>query len=414
VNGDGAVSIQPVMINSRVCSVDNLRRRLKSFVFSRETNSYLSDDLNLYCYELTVNKFKRIEFKNDDYNNIYCLMENGTILVNNYLVSQELNSWSKLEIEYDIRDIITMPRADGFDDLFLYAFSKKTNQKVLLRLTDEIDIGEPDSFKSPESYNFYLSERIRNFNFLDESLKISYGVADLISYEKTLEDINNDYGTITSTNFTFTANDIGKAITLNSFLEDERRIFYIDAINNTKNVSVRTELGSKTTQYNNWYLARNIIENLPNYYNGNEWDLCVDGVYEGKFPVENNRIQLEDGVYAGSVCIGNNYKAKIKTLNLGMLDGTVNNQVTKKNISRAIFRLIDSYGGKFGTSLDSLQPIYDPKDRDIWQKKEPILKSGDVEMRVTDSWTKEKLYYVIQDLAMPLTVAMITLDQDYQ
>jgi hypothetical protein len=220
-------------------------------------------------------------------------------------------------------------------------------------------------------------------------------------------------GFITSTSHEFTAEDIGKAIILNDISGVNHRTFYVEGFVNQNKIDVKTEVNSQNLEASQWYLARNKIYGIPNYYNDNEWDICIDGIYEGKFTVENNSIQLESGRYASVVCIGVNYEARLKTLNLGYIAGMSNSQVLKKNINKAIFRVYNSYGGKFGTSLDSLQDIYDTKSIDVLMDKVPILKNEDLQLKVVDVWSEEKKYYIVQEKPMPLNVTMVTLEQDF-
>ena len=126
----------------------------------------------------------------------------------------------------------------------------------------------------------------------------------------------------------------------------------------------------------------------------------ADGKVQTQKVVANGSITLDTA--ASLVTVGLPIVADLQTLPVTMqIDGYA--QGRAKNISRAWLRLYRSSGISIGPDTDNLVP-FDPYE------STPTLKTDEIPVLLTPSWTTSGQIYIRQTNPLPLSVVGLTLE----
>ena len=126
----------------------------------------------------------------------------------------------------------------------------------------------------------------------------------------------------------------------------------------------------------------------------------ADGKVQTQKVVANGSITLDTA--ASLVTVGLSIVADLQTLPVTMqIDGYA--QGRAKNISRAWLRLYRSSGISIGPDTDNLVP-FDPYE------STPTLKTDEIPVLLTPSWTTSGQIYIRQTNPLPLSVVGLTLE----
>ena len=400
---DGGNGSKPIKVDNVCIYIDFTSRKTRVFSYDLMTEKFIAPNLNTACMDLTENGLKYTVSKKDDYNFFYILKNDGTLLIAEYIASENINGWSLIRLANDIKvnEVVSLPRGDGFEDLIVnVSHNGKYYICVLddiIKFTDKENFFTGDKTNDELRYKRYQNEELTNCNYLDLSQKLYYLYDHTATYNKSTNKI-------TSLDNVFEEDNIGNNIVFSSIDGSAYAVYKIVNYISEKEVEVEllTENSEETSNY--WYITFNTIEGLD-IYNNTVVSVVADGGYLGDFLVENNSLNL--GKEVSVVTVGYKYTSIAKSLNLGFDFNGITTQITNKNIYEFTFRLNYSAGGKFGTDRYNLIPIHDFNASGNFNQP-PLLINGDKKLKNLDGWNNEKNYYIVQDEPLPFNLSMIT------
>ena len=426
VNDDGCSKEQPIIVGTTLIYIDSTLRRLKSFNYAFNTDSYESTNLNILCPELINEDVKKIVYQQDENDFIYVLTEDGSIFYLLYSSLEQFFSWGRIKTYTTITNMETLERFTSGTNLFLMDdknnILRKSYNYILKKQDDFLTISANQKDLHNRYYN-YLLNVMNNFNYLDFSQEVYYKKTSTLTYQKQYTDEQGEFGIITSNASDFDVNqDELVRSTIRTRMETElgeleEGEFEIQGKISNNQVKVRV-LSKNITRnaINSWSFNKNELDGFDAdiYTDGSNFSIVGDGYNYDNITIQNHRIQLPQGVYIGHFRIGYNYTAILKTMNLGGMIDMTNTMIMKKNIMKVYFRLYNSWGGKFGTDYFSLKEINFLKLEHSRYNESYTLEDQDIKIETSDKWEHNKYYYILQDKPYPFNVNSITLMEDQQ
>ena len=399
-NKEGASSSAPTQKDSQVFYISNDKRKVYMFDYDLLTEKFLSNDLNMLAQEITRGKLKKIFYKRDDNNIIYCLLENGKALALLYKSSESINGWFPLETSGTIVDMCTVTRPDGKDDLFLEVLRNGTY--YIEKLANEIEFTgfyETANFKNDpkkEAYNRLIAEELKQCNYLDGSSRFSALQNNQITFD------GND--TITAQTDVFNQNHVGHYIVYKTQTGAEYGYFEVtEYISATQvKVSLASE-GYNPNVWGEWYISFNQITGLTDF-EGQEVMVVADGGYLNTFTVTDGTITFDREIT--SCVIGYSYEGLLKTFNLGMAYNGKNLQTTRKRISEFVLRFVYSAGVSVGTDINDMFDVqyFAPTG---FLDLPPLPMDSDEKRQISDTTSENKSIFVAQNFPLPMNMTMV-------
>ena len=399
----------PIKNNNVAIYIDETERKTRSFTYELTAEQYNTPNLNILNSDFTIGGLKEIKTLNNKNNYIYVLKHDGSLMFVNYLASENINTWTTLHFHNKIIQIQNLPRGyDTFEDLLLLV--EEDSKYYICKLADEVEIKNQNDFftgnleEDTKTYQRYISEIAKQFNYLDMSKTYSDYYESTITY-------NKETNIITSTAEDFTENDINKNIVYKSDDGKDYATFRIIKYINSTSVKVES-LRSKYSRntYSKWYKSFGSITITDSYYFNKTVSVVADGGYIGEFEVSDNGF-IDFNKQITVATIGFKYTAVAKSLNLGYEMNGINTQITNKNISKVNLRCNNSAGGEFTTNRYETQKIQDFSPNGYYDNI-PLLINGDVSINVNDNWSSEKHFYILQTQPLPLNITMITITRE--
>jgi hypothetical protein len=141
---------------------------------------------------------------------------------------------------------------------------------------------------------------------------------------------------------------------------------------------------------------------------GETFQVVVNGAVQSDKVVTGGAIVLDDlpaGATEFTIHAGLGYRSLFRPLPLeaGASGGTAQGAV--KIIRQMAVRVLRSFGGKAGPSLDKLQDIVSDRDPSVPMDSAMPLFTGDADVAFPGDYDKEGNFYVVQDRPLPLTIA---------
>lgn len=399
-NKEGASSATPTQKDSQVFYVSNDKRKVYMFDYDLLTEKFLSNDLNMLAQEVSRGKIKKIYYKRDDNNIIYCLFENGKAIALLYKSSESINGWFPIETNGTIIDMCTVTRPDGKDDLFLEVL--RNGVYYIEKLANEVEFTgfyETENFKNDpkkEYYNRLIAEELKQCNYLDGSSRFSALQNNQITFDGV--------DTITAQNAVFSENHVGHYIVYKTQTGAEYGYFEITEYVSTTQVKVNlASNGCYPDVWNAWYISFNQITNLTDF-EGQEVMVVADGGYLNTFTVMGGAIDFDREMT--SCVIGYSYEGILKTFNLGMAYNGKNLQTARKRISEFILRFVHSAGVNIGTDINNMFAVqyFSPQG---FMDLPPLPMDGDEKRQVSDTSSEDKCIFLTQNLPLPMNLTMI-------
>ena len=239
---------------------------------------------------------------------------------------------------------------------------------------------------------------MRKCNHLDCSVEYS-------GLQKNIINFAND--TITASEDVFSPEDIGRRIWYKSITGREYGIFDITEYVDSKTVKVETLLQPSSETASEWYLSATKFSGLE-HLEGETVSVCGNGGYIGDFKVVNGEIDISSANTnkVGSAIIGLKYKGMLKSMNLGIQHQTGQTFTKNKNIVNMTLLLSFSAGGKVGTDLYNLEDVQSFNPDGLFDTP-PLAMDSEKKILCSDTYEKEKHYYIVQDLPLPFRLSAV-------
>jgi len=405
-SADGASSVQPLSKDGLIfyCGING--RNLYYFQYDILTESFLSQDSNIFSYEITKGIFKKIRYIKDRNNLIFALLEDGTLLTLNFYEKENILGWHTHTTEGLFKDIATITDNDGVPQLFALTLRNNVyyieKQAKYVEFHKRADFYTSDESADDEAYYRYIAEQLNECIYLDNASTLSNLKTTTITY-------SSGAGTITASAASFVAGDVGKHITYKTATGYESGRFLITGYTSTTVVSVDVLQTPTANSYASWYLSFLTITGLARF-NGLEVSVVADGGYLADYTVSGGEITLTSQTNFATV--GYKYRGVIKTFCLGFSVQGHNTQTTMKSISRVGVRTVASAGGQVGSSPYRLEDIQELTPDDL-NYLPALPMDGTKYITYTDDNKIDKYLYIIQDTPAPFHLNCIMLEANY-
>lgn len=409
-SADGSNDSIPFKKDGLVFYIGKNDRNMYYFSYDLLTESFLAEDANFISYDITKGNISKIRHKKDRNDLIYCQRGDGAFLTLNFKEKENIIGWHTHRIKNGLlRDLAVITDNDGNPQLF--ALIQRGEDFYIERQADYVEFSQRVDFFTDEgseaiddvAYNRMVAEELTRCNYLDNSLKISnLQSSNQITY-------SSGAGTVTDTDGVFTSGDVGKHISYKTITGYESGRFEIVGFTDANTVDVEVLQEPTSSTYDNWYLSFSSLSGLSQY-NGETISVVTDGGYLSDFVISGGTLDL--GAQVLSCVVGYRYRSTIKSFCLGFAVQGENTQTTMKAISRVGFRAVATAGGKVGSSLYRMQPIQELSQNDI-NYLPPIPTDGTKYINFSDDNERDKYFYIVQDLPLPMTVTCAMVDASY-
>ena len=121
----GSSALRPVAIGTRTIFLQRLSKTVRAIAYSWEADGYQSEDLTLMADHLTEeNTITDWAFAQSPHGHLYCLRDDGVILVCTLLPEQQVIAWSRIKLDYPVQSLCVIPE-NGRDTLYLAAQTRR-------------------------------------------------------------------------------------------------------------------------------------------------------------------------------------------------------------------------------------------------------------------------------------------------
>lgn len=415
----------PVKKDGKIFYVGRNNRNMYYMSYDILTESFLSKDANISSYDITKGGLSKIRYKKDRNDLIFSLRGDGGLCSLNYSGPENQNviGWHERETAGSFHDIAVMGDNNGDQQFFTLTvrngtyyieqqmpyveFAKRSD--FFTTPIDETRAAEDDAKAiDDEAYIRFVSEQLRQCNYLDGSLTYSDLRTSTITYDPST-------GVISSTAGDFNSGDVGKHIAYKTATGYESGRFQITKYRNSTQVEVTILQtpqygdGTALVAWSSWYKSFTTVSGLTQYI-GEVVGVVSDGGYLNDFTIAGDTLTL--AAQTCSIVIGQRYTGTIKTMCLGFQFQGVNTQATLKNIVRVSARTMASAGGKIGSSPYDLQPIQELSQSDI-NYMPPMVLDGTKDVDYTDDAEEDKFLWIVQDQPLPFTICNMMMEANY-
>lgn len=418
-SSDGCAKVKPLRKDNFVFYVSANGRKLYLFEYDVLVEQFKAINLSKANYEITQGQIKKLAYKEDRFGFIYAIC-GGNLLQICFSDEEGINAWSIHKTKGEVVDICSVTKPDGDSDLFLN-IKRNINgidRFYLERLSDWVEFprfedyvsecadasdAEKITIKQQDEYAYYrmIAEAMKNENHLDCSIKYS-------GYHKNKIIYNYENARYVAAEPVFKETDAGRRITLKT--NDGKKHGWIDIVEVISETEFIGWCGGDfgdNIEFDEWYLSATIFEGLE-HLEGETVSVVGNGGYIGDFKVENGKVDISSANTnrVETAIIGLKYKGILKSPNLGLQLQGAQTFTKKKNLYSVVLDLSFSAGGKVGTSLYKLEKVQKFNPEGLYDL--PALPmDSEVRILISDTYDREKHYYVVQDEPLPFRIAMI-------
>lgn len=416
---------------------DHINRNVYYFKYDILSEMFISQSSNLEAYDITKGGIGKMRNRRDKYDLTFCVRGDNNLISLCFNQYEKITGWhlrtSPGTGSDTLQDIAVLGDNNGNPQLIVLANRGGTfyveMQAPYVEFAKPADFWTPnpsDAANNPneeadtEAYIRYVSEQLRQCNFLDNSIYFQDLRTSTITFTATGVNPSNQAptGTLVSNANDFTNTDIGKHIVYKTLTGYESGRYEITAYTSATTVTVevlqnpqKVVNGEAETldTYSSWYKSFLTISGLSQY-NGQTVGVVLDGGYDSQQLISGGTLTLEQ--QQTSICIGYMYTGLIKSMCIGFQMQGSNTQVTQKEISRISLRCVNSLGLKVGSSLYDLQDVQTRTPADInYLPPAPIDGTKDIDV---DSDAEEDFFfYAVQDQPLPANIACYFLEAIY-
>ena len=419
-SSDGCSPVKPLRKDNFVFYISANGRKMYLFEYDVLVEQFKATNLSKANYEITKGGIKKLAYKEDRFGFIYAICD-GNLLQICFSADEGVNAWSIHKTKGEVVDICSVTKPDGDSDLFLN-IKRNINgvdRFYLERLSDWVEFPRREDFVSDygeaaeaqkleqkelddEAFYRMVAEAMREANHLDCSIKYS-------GYQKNKITFDKNKRNYVAEKPIFKQTDIGRRIVIKT--KTGREYGWIDI----RNVKSETEIvgiwcgndKEQIKEFDEWYFSATVFEGLE-HLEGETVAVVGNGGYIGDFKVENGKVDISSANTnrVETAIIGLKYKGILKSPNLGLQLQGAQTFTKKKNIYSITLDLSFSSGGKVGTSLYNLEKVQKFNPEGLYDL--PALPmDSEVKVKISDTYDREKHYYIVQDEPLPFRIAMI-------
>ena len=393
----GSNNAQPVIVNNSLVYGAARGGHVRELGYNWQANGFITGDLSLRAPHLFDNfTITDMAFSKAPIPIVWMTSSNGKLLGLTYVPEQQLGAWHQHDTDGTFESVACV--SEGNDDV-TYAVIKRTingqSKRYIERMGTRLFPTQRDSF------------------FLDAGA----------TYDGTNTDTNKTVTISGGTNYTkgesivITANynlfnappsvdDKDDAIVL-----VDGSTYYRCTILSTASQTVATAkldkdlpVSLRNTAITTFEVARNVISGLT-WLEGKTVSILNDGAVHPQRVVSNGTVTLQRA--SSVVHVGLPYESDLNTLPLA-LQVEAFGQGRVKNINHVWLRVLESSGIFAGPTSEKL---IEAKQRSTEPYgTPPNLKTEDIKIMVTPSWTDNAQLFIRQTDPLPLTIVGLTLE----
>ena len=409
-------------------------RNIYYFRYDILTELFIAKDANLAAYDITKGGLGKMRWVDDRYRLIFSLRGDGNIVSTVFNEPENINGWHLRNTQGTFADIASIGDNNGNPQLFALVLRNGTyyieQQSSYVEFKKEANFWTPSNEPTnqtqneaidAEAYMRYVSEQLRNSNYLDNAVTYSNLHSSTITFNPTGTDpyTGTPTGTLTSSASDFSAGNVGNHIVYQTATGYESGRFVIDTYVSPTQVTVTVlqapvikSAGPTITNlyvWSSWYLSFSTISGLTQF-NGQTVGVVADGGYFGTVVVSGGTITMPN--QTTSVTIGLLYTGIIKSMCLGFSFQGHNTQITQKEISRMSLRCVNSMGLKVGSSPYYLEEVQERSQNDInYLPPQPIDGTKDIDY--DDDAEEDKFFFIVQDQPQPACITSFVVEANY-
>ena len=395
----GASNVQPVIVNTNLLYAANRGGHVRECAYNWQAGGFITGDLSIRAahlfdsYEIVDMAFGKAPFP------LVCGVSNsGYLLDLTYVPEQQIGAWSRHSTVNGTFESCAIV-SEGAEDVLYVVVNRLVNGanvRYIERQASRAFVDQKDAF-------FVDSGLTYDGTNTDTTISVTlsggttWGPGDLLTI--TASSALFDYPATT---------DIGDAIVVT----DQSGVKYTITLYGVTSTTVATgrtdrtipaELQDEVTP--SWSFARSTITGLD-HLEGETVNILADGAVHPRRVVSSGAVVLD--FPASVVQAGLPITANIYTLPFAIQVDNAFGQGRAKNINRAWMRVYRSSGIWVGPDEDHL---VEAKQRTTeLYGSPPALKSEELELVLSPSWTDNGSAYIRQEDPLPLTIVSLTLD----
>ncbi len=391
---NGCSDVPPIAVANIALYIQEKGSAVRDLAYSFDVDGYQGSDLTIMANHL----FQRHQiidwaFSIVPYSIAWCIRDDGKLLSLTYLREQQVFAWAPQETDGQFESTCSV--SEGNEDAVYFIVCRKVGGgtvRYIERLSSRLFTNTEDAFFVDSG----LSYDGRN---KDESSTVHLTTIDNWTYEGDI--------TLTASNAIFKDSDIGNAIHLPYFEDEENKTLRCEitefinthAVRVTPNRDVPELLQDKPL--GEWGFARFRFEGLQ-HIEGKTTSILADANVLPQQKVSGGAVSLEEPAVV--VHIGLPYVSDMETLDIH-----INGQETlldKKKLVKTASLIVNSSRGIFaGTEKDRL---YEYPQREFEFYDNPVDDAtGVVEINLDAQWSKNGRVYVRQSDPLPLSILAV-------
>jgi hypothetical protein len=386
----GANNAQPVIVNNNLIYVAARGGHVRELGYNDAAGGYITSDLSLRAPHLfDQHTIGDIAFAKSPYPIAWFVRDDGKLIGLTYVPDQQVGAWHQHDTDGEFESVCVV--AEGDDDV-AYVVVKRNINGSDVRYVERMGSRWFDS--QDEAFFVDCGLAYDGTNTSSLTVTVTGGTTWGSSEELTL--------TASSSLFTYPGtSDVGDAIVL--LAEDGTQCrLTIESTSSTTVATARTDkvipAGFRATATTSWAFARNAI-NAINHLEGKTVNILADGAVHPQRVVTSGTITLD--VPAIKVKVGLPIEADLQTLPLAFQVEAFG-QGRTKNVNTVFLRVYESSGVFVGPDEDNLTE-YKQRSNEVYGAP-PSLKSQELRLLITPTWSDSGQVFVRQSDPLPITV----------
>lgn len=395
----GASNVQPIIVNNSLIYAAARGGHIRELGFNWQANGYVTGDLSIRAPHLfDQHTIADMAFSKAPYPIAWFVRDDGKLLGLTYMPEQQIGAWHQHDTEGDdafFESVCVV--AEGNDDVAYFVVQRTVNgasKRYVERMGGRWFDAQEDA------YFVDCGSTYDGTNTTAVTMTVSGGTNWNASEELTL--------TASSAQFAFPGTtDVNDAIVL-THTDGQKYTLTIKSTTSTTVAKVRTDktlpVALRNTATTSWSFARNVISGLT-WLEGKTVNILADGAVHPQKTVSSGAITLD--APASVVQVGLPITADLQSLPLA-LQVEAFGQGRVKNVNQVFLRVSDSSGVFIGPDLNNLTE-YKQRTTETYGSA-PELKSRELRMSISPSWTDSAQVWVRQSDPLPITVVGMTLE----
>lgn len=146
----GVHEAHPIIVDDTCIFIQRLQRKLRAISYDYTRDAYVGPELSTLSESLTVSGIKKLVHQREPNDLIWCLMEDGSLLVLTYDKEQSVQGWTRAEIagtNAKVIDIVALPSATYRQDVLVLLVERDINgvrkrymEIISKELQDHVDL----------------------------------------------------------------------------------------------------------------------------------------------------------------------------------------------------------------------------------------------------------------------------------